>query len=261
MSELLNEHIDDKGVATITLTTPGRHNALDDEVIAELDSIFQSYHSRQDIHIVILRGEGKSFCAGADINWMKRAGDLDGDDNFEDAKMLADMLYKLYSLPQLTVACVQGRAVGGGLGMAAACDYVIAAKDAVFSFPEVKLGLIPATISPFVIEALGARNCKRYFQTAESFDAFTAQYMGLVQTIVEREQDIDYALVDLHAKLERNGPHAMREAKKLCLNIADEKITDDISSETASRLAIIRSGDEAKEGLAAFLEKRDAKFR
>lgn len=259
MTEKLNTDISD-GIATITFTTPERHNAMDGEVIRKLDGVFEDYADRQDIRVVVMKGEGKSFCAGADINWMKEAGDYSADENIDDARMLADMLYKFYHLPQLTISCVQGRALGGGLGLVACSDIVLAERHASFALPEVKLGLIPATIAPYVMAAIGGRQARRYFQTGEKMTAQRAVDIGLVHELGEDMDEVNDLLSGLIENIRSNGPHAMRAAKKLCRDMAGRPIDDDIASETASRLAIVRSGDEAKEGLKAFLEKRKPGF-
>ena len=260
MSHKIKTDISDHGIATITFTNPAKHNAMDDEFIHYLNTILLEYTSRTDIHVCILRGEGKSFCAGADIEWMAKAKDYSAEENVEDAKGLAELLYNLYHLPQLTIACVQGRAVGGGMGIVAACDMVIAEKKAVFAFPEVRLGLIPATIAPYVISALGARFCKRLFQTGETFDGIKASHHGLVDELVDDSSEFDQHLQEIKVLIEHNGPQAMRAAKTFLFELNNKHINSDLINVTASRLAVIRSSEEAKEGLSAFLEKRKPNF-
>lgn len=260
-SEKIRIEIERKGQVGVTFTRPDKHNVLDDDVITRLDSLFEELSHRQDVHVVVFRGEGKSFCAGADIKWMARAGSFSADENMEDAGLLATMLYKLYTLPQMTIARVQGRAMGGGLGMVACCDLVVTEQQAEFAFPEVKLGLTPATIAPYVISAIGARNAKRYFQTAEKFPAQRAYEMGLAHELLKDEKEMDDFIQEALSGLSCNGPHAVAASKKLCLDLTGRKISEDVAKDTAARLAIIRSGPEAREGLDAFLNKRKPKFK
>ncbi len=244
------------GVATITLNKPQSHNAFDEHLIASLSGKLDALYIQHDVHAVVLRGAGKSFSAGADINWMKRAADYSEHQNKEDAIALAGMLHKLYSLPKTTIACTQGAVFGGGVGLVACCDIVIAAADTKFSLSEVRLGLIPATISPYVLRALGERQCRRYFQTAEKFDADTAKALGLVHEVVSDGAHLDVELSRILALLGQNAPKSMAAAKALCQDLSGLPINHTQIIETATRIAEIRSCAEAKEGLSAFLEKR-----
>lgn len=248
------------GVATITLNRPDAHNAFDEHVIANLSGKLDALHIQHDVHVVVLRGAGKSFSAGADLNWMKRVADYSEHQNKEDAMALANMLHKLYTMPKTTIACVQGAAFGGGLGLASCCDIVIADKSAKFALSEVKLGLIPATIAPYVLRAIGERQCRRYFQTAERFDAQTAKDIGLVHELVDDHATMDAELQLLLGILSGNGPRARAAAKQLCQDFADQPITHALMVESATRIAETRAGAEAKEGLNAFLEKREARW-
>lgn len=244
--------------AYVTLNRPEVHNAFDDHVIASLGAVLEEVSSRDDVHVVIFRGRGKSFSAGADLNWMKRAAAYTEAQNKEDALKLARMLNKIYTLPMLTVACVQGVAIGGGLGLLSCCDIVIAEKDATFGFSEVKLGLVPATIGPYVIAAIGARQARRYFQTGERFNGAVAHRIGLVHEIADRPEDVEYILHTILNHVKSCGPKAMKTAKRLCMDLAGRPISDSTLVDTAACIAQARSGEEAKEGLNAFLEKRKA---
>lgn len=248
------------GLATVTLNRPEVHNAFDEHMIARLSALWDELAGRADVRAVVLKGKGKSFSAGADLNWMKRAAEFSEAQNREDAMKLAQMLYKLYTLPQVTVACVFGAAMGGGMGLVSCCDVVIADREAKFALSEVKLGLIPATIGPYVIRAMGERQARRFFQTGERFDAETAYRINFVHELAHRPEDVEYLLHKVLQEVEKNGPQAMRAAKKLCLDLAGRDVTGEVLSDTANRIAKQRAGAEAKEGLAAFLEKRKASW-
>lgn len=244
------------GVAHVTLNRPEVHNAFNAAMIARLADIWDELAARDDVSVVVLTGKGKSFSAGADLGWMKEAASYTEAQNKADALALAQMLYKLYTLPQLTIATVYGAAMGGGLGLVACCDIVIADIETKFALSEVKLGLIPATIAPYVIRAMGERAARRYFQTGERFDGQKALEIGLVHRVAERPDEVDYLLNrELH-EIAKNGPQAMKEAKKLCLDVAGRLITPDLLEDTAERISQIRTMPEAQERLAAFLEKR-----
>jgi len=254
-NEIIQMNVD-HGTAHVTLNRPDVHNAFDEVMIAALAATWDELAGRDDVRVVIVRGTGRSFSAGADLNWMKRAAGYSEEQNREDALKLAQMLYKLYVLPKLTIACVQGAALGGGMGLVSCCDIVIAEEKAVFGLSEVKLGLIPATIAPYVLRALGERQARRYFQTGERFTARKAYEIGFIHELAPGPEEADARLTGLLHELERNGPHAMAEAKKLCLDLAGQDIGQALLEDTAQRIAQIRTGNEAKEGLAAFLEKR-----
>ena len=245
------------GVANITLNRPEVHNAFDDKMIADLTKAFSELEQSEDIHVVVLSGLGKSFSAGADLDWMKRAANYSFDENLTDANLLSDMLNALYNLKQLTIANIHGVVMGGGLGLISCVDIVMAEPETKFALSEVKLGLIPATIAPFVIEAIGARQAKRYFQTGESFDAKLAQNIGLVHEITLPG---DEKLDDLLKHILKNAPGAVKSAKKLVLDFAGQGINDELRADSANRIAITRSSKEAKEGLSAFFEKRKANW-
>lgn len=246
------------GVATITLNRPDTHNAFDEHMIAALCGKLDALSIESDIYAVVLRGNGKSFSAGADLNWMKRAAGFSEVQNKADALVLADMLNRLATLPLVTIACVQGAAMGGGMGLVSCCDIVIADKDALFALSEVKLGLIPATIAPYVLRALGERHSRRYFQSGERFNGQRAYDIGFVHEVTSGADDMEARLQTLLKSLAANGPQAMRNSKKLCLDFVGQPITVDVRDDTAARIARIRAGGEAQEGLNAFLEKRKA---
>jgi methylglutaconyl-CoA hydratase len=245
-------------VATVTLNKPEVHNAFDEDMIAALSTTFDDLAVRSDVVAVVLRGAGKSFSAGADANWMKHAAGYTEIQNKDDAMKLAGMLNKLYTLPKPVVACVQGAAMGGGFGLVSCCDIVLAAKDATFALSEVKLGLIPATIAPYVRRAIGERQFRRYGVTGEKFGAERAQDIGLAHEVVD---DLTAALSSLLVTLRANGPQAMAATKRLIHDLQARPIDLALMSETAGRIAKVRAADEAKEGLSAFLEKRKAAWQ
>jgi methylglutaconyl-CoA hydratase len=248
-------HLSALGVATVTLNNPVKHNAFDDEIITELTQVFTDIAQRDDIHVVVLASTGKSFSAGADLGWMKRMASYSYEDNLKDANALATMLYALNFLPQPTIAKIQGAAFGGAVGLASCCDIVIASTKASFCLSEVKLGLIPATISPYVVNAIGLKASRRYFQTAERFFADKAQQLGLVDEIVTPEA-LDNAVNDMVNTLLNNGPNAVRAAKKLAFDVAYQPINEHLLADTSERIARLRVSTEGQEGLSAFFEKR-----
>jgi methylglutaconyl-CoA hydratase len=242
-------------VATVTLNRPEVHNAFDEALIARLTAAFVSLDDHPDVRVVVLAAAGKSFCAGADLHWMKRMAAFSTEDNVADAEALATMLRALYALSKPTIARVAGAAYGGGVGLVAACDIAVGVPDATFALSEAKLGLIPATIGPYVIEAIGARRARRYFLTAERFGAEEAQKIGLLHEVVPRETldaRID-ALVDL---LQAAGPAAQLECKALIRGVSHRPIDDDVIAGTAAHIAAVRASPEGREGVAAFLGKR-----
>lgn len=252
--EIIKLEIKD-GVADVTLNKPERHNAFDAEMIARLTEIWDELAANDDVHAVVLTGK-RSFSAGADLNWMKQAAKFTKEQNYDDAMKLATMLYKLYTLPQVTIAAVYGAAMGGGMGLVSCCDIVVTDPEAKYALSEVKLGLIPATIAPYVIRAIGERQARRYFQTGERFDGKKAYKIGLAHRLAERPEDVDYLVRKELDEIAKNGPQAMRAAKKLCMDVAGQAITPDILKDTSERIAAIRTSDEAQERLARFLEKR-----
>jgi methylglutaconyl-CoA hydratase len=243
------------GVATIWMNRPDVHNAFNAEVITDLTNAFHTLSLTESVRVVILAGRGKSFSAGADLNWMKAAGEASLEANFEDARKLANMLRALAELEKPTIARVHGAALGGGMGLAAACDICIASLKASFATSEVKFGIIPSAISPYVVRAIGARQSSRYFQTAERIDARRALQIGLVHEAVD-DEGLDAAIEAIVRSLLTGGPKAQAAAKKLIRDVADRPIVDALVEETARRIAALRTTPEAKEGLAAFIEKR-----
>lgn len=244
------------GVAVLTLNRPDKHNAFDELVIANLAEHFETLKGADHVRVVFLRGAGETFCAGADIDWMRRGGERSMDDNEADALSLARMLKHLHELPQLTVALVQGAAMGGGVGLVAACDVAVALKDTRFRFSEVRLGLTPATIAPYVVEAIGPRAARALFATAEVFDGAHAEKIGLVQYAVDNEEELSRIMSYLAELALSAAPGAVADAKALVRHVSGHKIDDALAKETARRIAQRRASREGKEGLAAFLEKR-----
>ncbi len=247
--------VNEQGVATVTLNNPEKHNAFDDEIIKQLTSIFNDISQRDDISIMVFASIGKSFSAGADLGWMKRMASYSYEDNLKDANALAQMLKALNFLPQTTIAKVQGAAFGGAVGLASCCDIVIASTKASFCLSEVKLGLIPATISPYVVDAIGLKASRRYFQTAERFFSDKAQQLGLVDEIVEPD-NLANEIEAMIATLLANGSQARRQAKKLSQEVAFQTIDEALLTDTSERIAAIRVSAEGQEGLSAFFEKR-----
>ena len=245
-----------EGLAVVRLNRPDKRNAFNEEVIAGLKDAFETLKGADHVRIVLLRGAGAHFSAGADLDWMQRQGQRDRADNEADAYDLARMLKALHDLPQLTVALVQGAAMGGGAGLVAACDVGVAMKDASFRFSEVRLGLTPATISPYVIAAVGARMANALFATAENFDGAYAEKIGLTQYTVETEAELEAMAEYLASLAFAAAPGAVNDAKKLVREVTGHRIDDALLHDTARRIAARRASDEGKEGLAAFLERR-----
>ena len=243
-------------VALVALARPEVHNAFNETLIAELTQVLSQLDNDVRVRAIVLLGHGKSFCAGADLNWMKRMAGYGRAENLADARVLATLLETLYRMNKPTIARVHGPAYGGGVGLAACCDIVVAAQEATFSLSEAKLGLIPATIGPYVIEAIGARQARRYFLTAERFTAAEAFRIGLVHEIVPQDE-LDARVNELLGALFAAGPRAQGEAKALIRAVAHRPIADDVIEGTALRIAAVRSSAEGKEGVAAFLEKRE----
>lgn len=243
------------GVATITFNRPEKRNALNGKMINEISHALQLIREDKDMRVLILQGNGDNFCAGADIQWMKTVSAGIYQENYEDAQTLADLLFQLYSFPKPTIALIHGATLGGGIGLLAACDIAIAAENATFSFSEVKLGVTPSVISPYVISAIGEREAHYYFLTGDRFVADIAQQIGLVHHVVG-----DDVLLHKGATLAKiimqNSPNALTEAKRLIRHVSKEKISTELSQKTAEHLATLRSTPEAQEGLRAFIEKR-----
>ena len=242
-------------VATIWMNRPDLHNAFDEILIAELTAACIALDEDVDIRVVILAGRGKSFSAGADLNWMKRAANNGLDDNLNDARALARMLRMLAEMQKPTIARIQGAALGGGMGLAAACDIAVASSKALFATSEVKFGIIPSAISPYVLRAIGPRQASRYFQSAERIDAARAGEIGLVHEVVEPEQ-LDTKVQEIVSALLQGGPLAQSAAKDLIRAVDGQMVNETLIEDTAHRIAHLRATPEAREGIAAFLDKR-----
>jgi len=245
----------DGAVATVTLNRPQLRNAFNEEAIADLAMAFDELGQDAGVRAIVLAASGPAFCAGADLNWMKRMAAYTPAENEADAMRLADMLRTIYFSPKPVVARVQGDCYGGGMGLVAACDIVVAVDSAHFCLSEVKLGLIPAAISPYVVRAIGEHAARRFCLTAERFDAPTALRLGLAHELVA-SSELDATVAGIVGHLVANGPQAVREAKKLVRDIAGLPIDDVLLADTAGRIAAIRASAEGREGVAAFLEKR-----
>ncbi|HEX8786904.1 MAG TPA: enoyl-CoA hydratase/isomerase family protein [Telluria sp.] len=252
--ETLDIAVADK-VATITLNRPQLRNAFNETAIADLTMAFDEAGQDADVRAIVLAANGPAFCAGADLNWMKKMAGYSQLENEADAMRLADMLRTIYFSPKPVVAKVQGDCYAGGMGLVAACDIVVASDAANFCLSEVKLGLIPATISPYVIKAMGDQASRRYFLTAERFDAREAHRLGLAHEVVPAEQ-LDAKVAEIVKALVNNSPNAVREAKKLVRDVAGLPVDDVLLADTAGRIANIRASNEGREGVASFLEKR-----
>ncbi|MBD8531711.1 MULTISPECIES: enoyl-CoA hydratase/isomerase family protein [unclassified Massilia] len=242
-------------VATVTLNRPELRNAFNEQAIAELALAFDELGRNELVRAVVLAAHGPAFCAGADLNWMKKMAGYSHDENRADAARLADMLRTIYLCPKPVVAKVQGDCYAGGMGLVAACDIVVAAEGVNFCLSEVKLGLIPATISPYVIKAMGEQAARRYFLTAERFDAAAALRMGFAHEVVVAE-NLDTSVAAIVKALVSNSPNAVLEAKKLVREVVGQPVTDALLLDTAERIAAIRASNEGREGVASFLEKR-----
>ena len=245
----------DGQVAYVMLNRPEVRNAFNETSIAELTAAFGELAVDDRVRVIVLGAHGVAFCAGADLNWMKQMAAYGHDDNLADASLLAQMLKTIYFCPKPVIARVQGDCYAGGMGLIAACDIVVSVADAQFCLSEVKLGLIPATISPYVIKAMGEQAARRYFLTAERFDARQAERIGLVHQAVAAER-LDATVAELVKALLSASPNAVREAKRLVREIAGAPITDALIRDTAERIAQVRASDEGREGVRAFLEKR-----
>ncbi|MEK6593247.1 MAG: enoyl-CoA hydratase-related protein [Pseudomonadota bacterium] len=248
-------HLDKDGNATLMLNRPEVHNAFDPEMVDSLTRALKKLEADPRVRAVVLMGAGKSFCAGADIEHMKKSARFTRAQNFKAAQDSARMFYTLYSLGKPTIACVHGAVRGGGVGLVSACDIAIASRDASFRLSEVKIGIIPAMISPYVIGAIGERMARRYMISGEEFDVAQALRIGLVHDIVEKEALAD-AVGGMLAHLYSSGPNAVVAIKQLIPVSAHALIGKKIVDETARRIARIRGTPEAQEGMSAFLEKR-----
>jgi methylglutaconyl-CoA hydratase len=242
-------------VATVTLNRPEVRNAFNDEVIAELAAAFVQLGQDCQVRAIVLAAEGSAFCAGADLNWMRRMADYTHAENLADAAQLAEMLRVIYTCPKPTVARIQGDVYAGGMGLVSACDMAVSVDSANYCLSEVKLGLYPATISPYVIRAMGARAAHRYFLTAERFDSAEALRIGFVHAVLPAEQ-LDDKVAEITKALVNASPNAVRECKTLLTEVAGKAIDTALIAHTVQGIASIRASAEGKEGVQSFLQKR-----
>lgn len=255
MSNVIDVSRPNAHVARVWLNRPDVRNAFNDEVIAALTRTFEDLSKDTDLRVVVLGAHGKAFCAGADLNWMKAMAGYSWEENRADAQRLADMLWTLDQCPVPVVGRVQGDCYAGGMGLAAICDVLVAVEGATFCLSEARLGLLPATISPYVVRAMGTQAARRYMVTAERFSAVQAQALGMVHELATPDT-LDAKVDEIVATLVANGPAAARACKALVRDVAGQPITAELRGETARRIADIRASDEGREGLASFLNKR-----
>ena len=243
-----------EGIATLTLNRPDKRNAMHGPLIAECLQALRKF-AADDSRVLVINGSGENFCAGGDIGWMQKIATTSDDENYADAQSLADLLFTLYHFPKPTIVLAHGATMGGGLGLLSAADIAIAAKSATFSLPEVRIGITPSMISPYVIAAIGEREAHYYFMTGDRFGVDEARRLGLIHQIVENEALMSTG-VTLAQTLMASSPNALREVKHLIRSVSKEKITAALAQTTAEHLAEIRRSPEAQEGLKSFLEKR-----
>lgn len=255
MTEYVLYDVDNLGVARITLNRADKHNAFNEDMIADLTASFKRAATDPAVKAVVLASNGKNFSAGADLNWMQKMAGYTEAQNRADAMQLATMLHTLYTLPKPTLARVQGAAFAGAVGLIACCDIAVACKLSKFCLSETKIGLVPATISPYVIEAMGKRIAKRYFMTAEVFTARRARRLGLISEAVSEDQ-LDFTIEQLIDTLLKNSPKAVSEAKALINTVANQPLDEPLRELTSDWIARIRVSEQGQEGLNAFLQKR-----
>lgn len=249
------QSVDGKGIATITLNRAELHNALDDAMIVRFTAVLESLIADPRVRTIVLAAEGISFCAGHDHAWMQRMAAFNQDEIQQHARLLAQLLVTLDNCPKPTIARVQGSAFGIGAGLLACCDVAIGVSEALFCFSDVKLGVIPAAVAPYVMRAIGERAARRYFVTAERFNAGKAKRLGLIHLVVE-DEELDMAVAQMCRQVLLNGPQAMAAAKQLVHELGGQAITADTIETTIERIAQIRTSAEGQEGIAAFLEQR-----
>jgi methylglutaconyl-CoA hydratase len=247
-------------VAEVWLNRPEVRNAFNDGVIAELTAAFATLGADPTLRAIVLGGRGKAFCAGADLSWMRAMADYTWAQNEADASGLAQMLWTLWSCPVPVVGRVQGDCYAGGVGLAAVCDVLLASEGVHFCLSEAKLGLLPATIAPYVLRAMGEQAARRYFVTAERFTAAQAQAMGLVHEVVPADA-LDAKVAEVVGALVANGPAAVKACKQLVKDVAGAPLTAALRADTARRIADIRASDEGREGVQAFLHKREPAWK
>ena len=256
-SPLLVEH--DNGVTTLTLNRPAINNAFDDEIISLLIMALDDCRFNDEVKVVKLTGAGKHFSAGADLNWMRRMADLDYSENREDAGQLARLMNTLYHFNKPTIAEINGASYGGAVGLIACCDIAIASEKSIFCLSEVKIGLIPAVISPYVVKAIGERQARRYFISAEVITSEQALNLNLVHEVVPAKK-LTSRVDEIVSTLLNNGPKAMGMSKALVQKVANEKLDENLNHYTRDLIAQVRVSDEGQEGLSAFLDKRPANW-
>lgn len=255
MSDTLILETDSQGIARLTINRPDVHNAFDDVLIAELTQTFKEIDQNPQIRVLILQSEGKNFSAGADLRWMRRMAGYSTEENKADSLKLAALMHTMNTLSKPTIVRIQGAAFGGGVGLVSCCDIAVASDKSLFSLSEVRLGLIPAAISPYVVAAIGERAARRYFLSAERFNAAEALRLNLVHEVVP-EDELDATIDTICGHLISGGPSAISAAKDLIFAVAKAPVTDALIDDTAERITKARASDEGKEGLNAFLEKR-----
>jgi len=255
--ETLHIDVDGRGVARVTMTRPEVFNAFNEQMIAELDQAFEHLVADPKVRLIVLAGAGKAFSAGADIQWMQRASEASQEWNLADARRFADMLHRIHACPKPTIARVQGVALGGGVGLTAACDMAVASTEARFAVSEARFGILPAVIGPYVVNAVGPRQARRLALTASRIPASEALSLGLVQEVVAPEA-LDAAVDRWVNELLQNGPQAQAEIKQLLGQIPMGPVTPELRELTAQTISRVRKSDEAREGFAAFLAKRPA---
>lgn len=255
--ETLHIAVDARGVARVTMTRPEVFNAFNEQMIGELDQAFERLTADPKVRVIVLAGAGKAFSAGADIQWMQRAAQSSQEWNLQDARRFAAMLYRIQSCPKPTVARVQGVALGGGVGLTAACDIAVASQDARFAVSEARFGILPAVIGPYVVNAVGSRQARRLALTGSRIPASEALALGLVHEVVAPEA-LDEALERWLSELLANGPQAQAEIKQLLGQLAVGPVTEEVRELTAQTISRVRVGEEAREGFAAFMAKRPA---
>lgn len=253
MTDVITQEIDQNGIAWLTLNRPKCHNAINETIIQALTEATLACDNNDQVKMIVLKAAGKNFCSGADIEWMKKTAHLSEQENLQDALKLAHLLEVLSNCKKVTVAVIQGHVIGGGIGLLCCCDAVIAEQKAQFCFSEAKVGLVPATIAPYVIRAMGPRAAKYYFLTTQSFSAAQAKQLGLVHEVVA-EGDLNAATIKLTSQLLKNGPNSLRLIKQLVAEIS--ALENNFKDKTAALIAKVRVSTEAQEGLSAFLEKR-----
>lgn len=255
MQHSILQSVDDRGIGTITLNRAELHNALDDTMIVQFTTVLENLIADQHVRAIVLAAEGISFCAGHDSAWMQRMAGFSQDEIKQHARLLAILLSTLDNCPKPTIARVQGSAFGIGAGLIACCDVAIAASEALFCFSDVKLGVIPASVAPYVMRAIGERAARRYFITAERFNAGKAKRLGLIHLVLE-DEELDMAVAQMCRQVLLNGPQAMAAAKQLVRELGGRAITADAIDTTIERIAQVRTSGEGQEGIAAFIEQR-----